>query len=365
MTEPDPESVPRVLHVMADPRPYGPQRLARDLHAELRRRGRPSELCALTPDALAAAGRAVLGSTRHHPAALRALRAAARRADVVVAHGAGALPACAVAVFGTGRPYVSAGLDTPRRWTAGRGSRLRTGLLLRRAGAVTAPAEGARAVLLERFRLAPDQVVTLPDARAADRYPPAVNAADRRAARASLGLPPYGPLVAWVGALDAGRRPDLAVRVAAGVPGVHLALAGSGPLAVPAAPGVTLLGELPDPATLYRAADALLLTSAPGAGAGLPGVLIEAALAGLPCAATDVGWVREVVRPGITGGLARHDDPAALSAALDSVLAGAGTLGPRARAHALARFELAVVTDAWELLLAAVAAGCRPGRAIS
>ncbi|MFD0350244.1 glycosyltransferase [Kitasatospora aburaviensis] len=84
---------------------------------------------------------------------------------------------------------------------------------------------------------------------------------------------------------------------------------------------------------------------------GVPGVLIEAALAGLPAVATDVGWVGSVVRDGATGALVAPGDPLALAEALAAVLAGdRAALGAAAREHALAHFELGVVADAWQEL---------------
>lgn len=84
-------------------------------------------------------------------------------------------------------------------------------------------------------------------------------------------------------------------------------------------------------------------------------MLIEAALAGLPAVATDVGWVRSVVRDGTTGALVTPGDPVALAEAMAKVLAGdrAG-LGAAARVHALAHCELDVVADAWQELFTEV-----------
>ncbi len=88
-------------------------------------------------------------------------------------------------------------------------------------------------------------------------------------------------------------------------------------------------------------------------------MLIEAGLAALPVVATDVGWVRSAVQDGVTGALAPPGDPAALAEALAKVLAGdRPALGAAARAHTVARFELGVVADAWQALLAEVG---RPG----
>ncbi|WP_149038271.1 glycosyltransferase [Kitasatospora sp. MBT63] len=349
---------PRVLHLITDPRRRGAQNLARDLHAELLRRGRPSALVALQPHPDAAdPDTPVLGPSRHHPATLRALRAAAARADVVVAHGSSTLQACALGLLGTRTPFVYVNIGDPRHWTASLSRRLRVGLFLHRAAAVAAISDGARAVLLERFRLPAGKVRTIPNGRPADRHTPADDPG-RRAARAELGLPAHGLLVAWLGALATEKRPDLALAALALLPDVHLAVAGDGPLRAAAEAAdttgrATFLGRLADPAPLYRAADAVLLSSD---SEGVPGVLIEAALAGLPAVTTDVGFVRDVVQDGVTGAVAPPGDPAALAEALGKVLAGdRAALGAAARRHALGRFDLARVADSWQDLLAGVA----------
>ncbi|MFJ3793672.1 glycosyltransferase family 4 protein [Kitasatospora sp. NPDC090091] len=360
MPEPTPATPngtrPRILHLITDPRRRGAQNLARDLHRELRGRGRASALRALAPhpdahpDAPDTRATVVLGPGRLHPATLLALRSAARTADLVVAHGSSTLPACALALAGTRTPFVYVSIGDPRHWTASPLRRLRTGALLHRAAAVTALADEARAVLQERFRLPAAKLRTIPNARAADRYPPAADEADRRAARQALGLPADGLLVAWLGAIAPEKRLDLALDALDRLPDVRLAVAGDGPQRAalehhPAAARAHFLGTLGDPAPLYRAADAVLLTSE---SEGVPGVLIEAALAGLPAVATDVGWVGAVVRDGATGALVAPGDPLALAEALAKVLAGdRAALGAAAREHALARFELGVVADAW------------------
>ncbi|MEV7359741.1 glycosyltransferase family 4 protein [Kitasatospora sp. NPDC091276] len=398
---------PRVLHLISDPRRGGAQNFARDLHRELRRRGQASALCALAPHPAAgpalpgprAADRtgvragagpgarpdgldrqpdphpgacvdeedlraAVLGSGRLRPGTLRALRAAARGADVVLAHGSDTLAACALALAGTRTPFVYVSVGHPRYWTANRLRRVRGGALMHRAAAVTTLTDEARAVLEGQFRLPDGKVHVISNSRAAESYPPADGRADRRAARRALGLPADVLLVAWIGAIAPEKRLDLALDVLDRLPDVRLAIAGDGPLREtlarhPAAARAHFLGALPDPAPLYRAADALLLTSD---SEGVPGALIEAALAGVPAVATDVGWVREVVRDGATGALVAPGDPLALAEALAKVLAcNRAGLGAAARAHALEHFELGAVVDAWQGLVAEVWAGGGPG----
>ncbi|MER7708497.1 glycosyltransferase family 4 protein [Kitasatospora sp. NPDC097605] len=361
---------PRILHLITDPRRRGAQSLALALHRELRRRGQASALRALAPhpDALpddpGTHPTTVLGPGRLHPRTLGALRAAARTADLVVAHGSATLPACALALAGTRTPFVYVSLGDPRHWTDGAIRRLRTGALLHRAAAVVAVADEGRDLLVERFRLPAAKVRTIPNGRAADRYPQARDEADRRAARQGLGLPPDGLLVAWLGAIAPEKRLDLALDALDRLPDVRLAVAGDGPerSALERHPGAArthFLGTLADPAPLYRAADAVLLTSD---SEGVPGVLIEAALAGLPAVATDVGLVSSVVQDGTTGALVAPGDPPALAEALAKVLAGDRTgFGAAARAHALAHCDLDVVADAWQRLFGEVCERGGPG----
>ncbi|SOB80227.1 glycosyltransferase [Streptomyces sp. 1331.2] len=385
---------PRVLHLISDARRGGAQNFARDLHRELGRRGQSSALCALAPhpavhhprvagatgaavapETAGAAGAAeaepgdcadapallrtaaVLGPGRLRPRTLLSLRSAARSADVVLAHGSDTLAACALALAGTRTPFVYVSVGHPRYWTATRLRRVRGGALMHRAAAVTTLTDEARAVLEEQFGLPEGKVHVIPNSRAAESYPPAGGRDDRRAARYALGLPADVLLVAWIGAIAPEKRLDLALDVLDRLPDVRLAVAGDGPLREtlarhPAAARAHFLGPLPDPAPLYRAADALLLTSD---SEGVPGALIEAALAGVPAVATDVGWVREVVRDGATGALVAPGDPLALAEALGRVLAiNRAGLGAAARAHALEHFELGAVVDDWQRLVAQV-----------
>ncbi|MFF3070126.1 glycosyltransferase family 4 protein [Kitasatospora sp. NPDC057936] len=324
-----------------------------------------SEHSPFAPDAPGARTATVLGPGRLRPSTLLALRSAARAADVVLAHGSDTLAACALALAGTRTPFVYVSVGHPRYWTGTALRRVRGSTLLHRAAAVTTLTDEARTVLEEHFRLPDGKVRVIPNSRAAESYPPAEGKDERRAARHALGLPVDVLLVAWIGAIAPEKRLDLALDVLDRLPDVRLAVAGDGPLREvlarhPAAARAHFLGALPDPVPLYRAADAVLLTSD---SEGVPGALIEAALAGVPAVATDVGWVREVVRDGATGALVAPGDPLALAEALAKVLAcNRAGLGAAAREHALAHFELGAVVDAWQRLVAEVWAESR-GRA--
>jgi glycosyltransferase involved in cell wall biosynthesis len=99
-------------------------------------------------------------------------------------------------------------------------------------------------------------------------------------------------------------------------------------------------GEL---AALYREVTAL---TAPMIGEGLGLIAVEAALSGLPIVAANSGGLRDIVVHGETGTLVPPADPAALSYALDALLARpdqGASLGAAGRVSALAHFSPAAV----------------------
>jgi glycosyltransferase involved in cell wall biosynthesis len=301
-----------------------------------------------------------LGSSRHDPAGLLRLRRAAGRQDVVIAHGSSTLLACGLALAASSTPFVYVNIGDPRFWWRGRLRQARVRMLLRRAAAVAAISESGRAVLVDQLRLPPSTVHVIPNGRSATLFPRA-DRARRLAARRALDLDPAATVVAWVGALSPEKRADVAVEAAGQLPGVHLLVAGAGPehgrLAEEAAvraPGrVHLLGRTDRVVDVLTAADAVLLTSD---SEGLPGVLVEAGLVGVPAVATDVGWVPEVVVDGVTGRLVPPGRPDAVAAALEDVLADAGRMGQAAHRHCVDGFEMQRVVDQWERLLGGVMA---------
>lgn len=143
-------------------------------------------------------------------------------------------------------------------------------------------------------------------------------------------------------------------------PDVVLIVAGDGPLRskyleilrqLDLLERVHFLGFRSDVADLMNAADAYVMSSA---WEGLPMVLLEAASAGLPIIATDVGGNGEIVEQGSTGYLAPPNDPAALAAAMERLLELPAIqrqrLGCEARRQAARRYGLDRVVDQWEML---------------
>ncbi len=156
----------------------------------------------------------------------------------------------------------------------------------------------------------------------------------RRRLGERFGVPDDGPLVAYVGSLDA-RKNVLAI------PGVlaragrrlgcdpALVVAGAGPLGEPlraalAAAGLTrrsvLAGHLgaADVADVFRGADVVLLLSR---AEGLPQVLVQAAANGTPFVAHDVEGVRELLALGAHGAAVPLGDEEGVVTALARVLA--------------------------------------------
>jgi glycosyltransferase involved in cell wall biosynthesis len=345
------------LHLVTASQRRGAEVFAADLVQALEQDAEMTHrLAALTPgpqgDQL---GAPALGGKPFAPATLRALRRAARAAGVVVAHGSKTLPASAAALAGTGTPFVYRSIGDPLAWS-GRGlRRRRTALLLGRAARVVALWPAAADDLARVHGIAAGRLAVIPNGVPAARCP-VPSTADRAAARRRFDLPAEAPVVACIGALGPEKEVATAIAAVGALGGVHLLVVGDGPLradlearAAAAAPGrVRFTGVLPGPQEALAAADVVAL---PSRTEGMPGVLIEAGLAGRPAVATGVGGVAEIVRHGETGVVTPVGDVDRFAAGLRTVLAGAPALGDAARRHCLARFEIGVVAAQWGDLL--------------
>ncbi|GAA1571765.1 glycosyltransferase family 4 protein [Dactylosporangium maewongense] len=170
----------------------------------------------------------------------------------------------------------------------------------------------------------------------------------RGEARRALGLPADGAVIAYVGRVTAIKGPerliDVARRVHAADPTATLVVCGDGDrladtraAAEDLGEAVRFIGWRADVATVYAAADLVVLTSD---NEGTPVCLIEAAIAGVAAVATRVGAVGDVVRDGVTGVLCRPD-AAELAEAVVRLLGDPATrerMGRSARELAAARF---------------------------
>ena len=275
-------------------------------------------------------------------------------AKVAIAHGSDTLLACAIAGSNKRTPWVYRNIGDPAVWGDVRGARLRVGVPLRRAAAVGALYESARWTLVERYRLDPGRVVTIPNA--VSEFPEPTEA-DRTAARVTLDLDAGLTWLAFVGALSEEKDVCQAVRVVAADPQLGLVVAGDGTqraeaeaLAARIAPGrVRFLGVSDQPLTVMAAVAALII---PSRTEGMPAVAIEAGLSGIPVVATRVGGLPEIVLDRQTGVLVDGPpEPRRLLDAVHRAVEGRSLLGSAARQHCAAHFTMGPVAAKWAELL--------------
>jgi glycosyltransferase involved in cell wall biosynthesis len=183
-------------------------------------------------------------------------------------------------------------------------------------------ARAANADYARWLGLPEEAVALIPNAVDAD--PPADAGPERLAAlRRELGVAAGAPVILGVFRLSEEKRPDLFVetcaRVAARVPGLRVLVAGVGPLEAAmrrriAETGtgetIRLLGRREDVPALMRIASLLLLTSSLE---GMPNVVLEAQVAGLPVVAAGVGGVPDCLEDGVAGHVVPPADEAAFA----------------------------------------------------
>ena len=229
--------------------------------------------------------------------------------------------------------------------------------LVSRADRIAAEGEEVRDECIDRLGVPPHRVVVTPNGRDPGVFHPAD--ASEPGAGDEGSLPVH---LLFVGALTSGKRPERFVEVVAALRSRGLELRatmiGDGPLraavALPAEKArVELLGSRSDVAEQMRRADLMIFPSRPE-GEGMPGVLIEAALSGLPVVATAVPGVASIVQDGQTGLVVPVDDlEAMVCATADLVEDGRRRrrLGQAGRQRGLDHFSLDAVGRVWMDLL--------------
>lgn len=165
----------------------------------------------------------------------------------------------------------------------------------------------------------------------------------------------------WIGQLDVTKRPEIFIEIIETLTedglNVEGRMIGDGPrrdeLTTRAErSGVALLGHRDDVPDLLAGSDLLVFTGAPPE--GMPGVLIEAGLAGVAAVTTRVPGADEVVVDGETGLLVDVPD-------VDGLISGVRALvldpdkrhrmGRRAREVCVSRFSIETTSDVWRDLI--------------
>jgi glycosyltransferase involved in cell wall biosynthesis len=368
----------RILHLVGRSHHRGAELVALELARELEHFGHHSRLLAVGPGHEGGTESdlpTLTAAVRQHPLALavaaRRLRRSRRGqpADVVLAHGGAALQVAVIG--GGGGPLVHQlimGMPVGQRgWLWHRWWRH----LLGRCDAVVSLTDALTAEVRSLGYRGPVEVIA--NARSTARFDGLDRADAAQRLRAELGVAAEVPLVGFVGHLVHQKRPDLAVDVVRrlrdqGVP-AHLAMVGGGPLAsevaaqvdrLSLADRVSLLGHRPDVEQVLGGVDLLVL---PSDDEGMPGVAIEAQMAGCPVVAFPVGGVTEVVGHGETGLVLADHDPAAMAEAVAKLVAdpaGLAAMGVAARLRAQV-FSMAAAAERYHRVLTAAAGSGPPG----
>jgi glycosyltransferase involved in cell wall biosynthesis len=374
----------RILHLVSRSQARGAELVAMELADELLRLGFPNRLVALGPGfhGHLEAGLVPLAGFRSEALPqLLTLSLRLRRlladdpVDVVFAHGGWPAQVAASALSVRGRGHEGRGppllvwqriLGFPdKAWGPVR-RRWWSAVARRFDAAVALTDELATELRRLGFR---GPVWTIPNFRKPDRFLEVDRLAAAARLRAELGLPPDAPVLGFVGHLVSQKRPERVIDVLALLRAqgrrVHLVVAGAGPLRAEleahagssgVASAVAFLGHRPDVEWVFGGVDLVLLTSE---AEGIPGVAIEALMAGCPMVTVPVGGVAEVVEDGVTGLVLEDDDPASMAAAVGGLLDDAEArvaMGRNARSRS-SRFTASATAAIYAERLTAAFAG--------
>ena len=276
---------------------------------------------------------------------------------VVVAHGGEPLKYLVPAMVGRRTPlvYYAIGTVAEQVHRPVRGALWRA--LVRRADVVACEGPEVLRECRTLLRVPETRSVLAPNCRDPQRFRPADTGG-----QASGSGPDPAPMMTFLGALTPGKRPHRFVEVVAAARAkgvaVRAQVVGSGPeqdsLSAPAAQaGVELAGPRRDVVATLQATDLMLFPSLPH-GEGMPGVLIEAGMCGVPVVATDAPGVRSIVVDGTTGVVVDVDDFEGLVAATVTLLEDHETrrsMGQAGREHCVRSFNLDSVAERWREFL--------------
>ena len=357
---------PRVLHLVASRQRRGAEVFASDLVGELARRDVPQRVTVIRDQSGERVGfdapTAVLGAgyfrpLRVDPRAILRLRHDVRSwgAQVVQAHGGEALKYALAATHRrecrVAYRRIGSTLDGTLGFIRSAGHQR----LVRRAAVVIAVSQAAGDEMVQRYGVPQRRVVVIPNAVDVARTSPT---SSRSEMRKLLQISESSELIVSVGALNWEKDPvgqiDVFERVARQRPRALLAMAGSGPLEDETrreivrrglTDRIVLLGSREDIPNLLAAGDVLLLASKTE---GMPGVAIEAGLAGLPVAAYALSGVPEVVAAGSTGLLAPPGNVERLAKCITDLLENVElrtSMGATARERCIREFSIPPIAD--------------------
>jgi glycosyltransferase involved in cell wall biosynthesis len=352
---------PLVLHVIPTPLARGAQREARALADELDAPGLRAHrvLCLfegrpeVEPDLSLGIPDGDEPGVGYNWRVVPRLRRALARLDpvCVVAHGGEPLKYLVPAMVGRRRPLAYYAIGTYGASVRRSAQVALWRRLMARVDVVAAEGDEVAQECTRLLGVPADKVTMTPNGRDPETFYPR-----------GAGRTDELPVIAFVGALTEGKRPDRYIEAVAALRARGLEfrsiLIGDGALrsrieAPAAAAGIELLGSRDDVAELLGQADLMVFPSRPQ-GEGMPGVLIEAGLSALPVVATDVPGVRSVIVDGTTGWIVGPEDFDGMVARLAQLVEGVElrrTMGEAARVRCTEEFSIGAVGALWLRML--------------
>jgi glycosyltransferase involved in cell wall biosynthesis len=233
--------------------------------------------------------------------------------------------------------------------------------------------EAIRTLLVERVRVPPSKVVSIPTGVDLEEFHP--SRVDPLRLRKELGLNQTTSLLGMVAVLRSWKGHLVFLQALRRMhekhPDVQAVLVGDGPFRSVIQDAIRchgleshvhLLGHREDVAETLSALD--VVVSASTAAEGIPQALLQALAMRRPVVASDVGGIPEVIRPGDTGWLVPPGDPQALCQAILQALAEreeGQRMGERGRKMVEAEYSLERMGERMETLYRGVATR-QPGR---
>lgn len=350
-----------IVHVVSYDVSRGAERYARDLVDNMNRRGLGHHVLmtmfqgdesGLNPDVALEVPRGWLRRLGFDPRVISRMRRALvdLAPKAIVAHGGEPAKYAALASRRT-IPYVYLVIGSSHPLLRSRIRRWIRDFYVSRASAVVGVSTGLSAEMREAG--VPERKLhVIPNGRDPKRY------------RVGQPSSTRSPRVLFVGHLDEQKRPDLFISVMEemsrrGCPARGVMI-GGGPLIEDVRErarqvGVEVLGPRDDVPDLLASGDLLVMTSRPPE--GMPGVLIEAGMAGLAVVTTNVPGARDVVVDDETGLVVDVTDTAGLFDAVEALLRDEPRrreMGRAARERCVTEFSLDTSADRWHAVLSAV-----------
>lgn len=357
----------KVLHVVATGTRRGAEIFASDLVRALREAGISQWVAVLHGDPpfaveyeapvipLQGDGRRVPG-LRIDAHAVRSLRAAVGELapDIVQTHGSEPLKCATLATLvGPPTELVHRRIGSAHELISHGLRRAAYGVQMRRAARVVTVADVVRQETVDLFRIRPPAAVMIPNAVDPNRLQ---LCRGRDATRSLFGISTDALVVASVGALTWEKDPigqlGVAERFLSYLSEAMFLMVGDGPLRSRVDAQIRRMGligrvvmsgvreDVPD---ILRASDLLLLASRTE---GMPGVVIEAGMLGVPVAGYALAGVPEVVIHGLTGVLTAPADREGLARSVAELLMDADVrraMGEAARERCRAVFDIRTV----------------------